>query len=157
MALADPHVTLKRATAAEARQIAELYLAARADALPYLRRIHTDESVGTWIQDILLTQTETWVAYRANLVAGFMSLNADHLDQLYVHPDYYRQGIGSMLLQKAKERSPNRLSLFTFQRNDRARTFYESHGFTVVDTDDGSRNEEQEPDVHYEWQNGQSV
>ena len=54
-------------------------------------------------------------------------------------------------LAKAKALSPGGLHLYTFQRNVRARAFYEKHGFTVFDMNDGSRNEEKEPDVRYVW------
>jgi hypothetical protein len=33
----------------------------------------------------------------------------------------------------------------------RGRAFYERHGFTVEDTNDGSRNMENEPDMTYRW------
>jgi ribosomal protein S18 acetylase RimI-like enzyme len=94
---------------------------------------------------------ETRVARLDGHVVGFLTLIGDDLDQLYLRPRYYRRGIGSLLLTKAKERSAERLRLFTFQRNERARAFYEAHGFRIVNLNDGSRNEEGEPDVLYEW------
>ncbi|WP_298279395.1 hypothetical protein [uncultured Bradyrhizobium sp.] len=45
----------------------------------------------------------------------------------------------------------DRRQLWTFQRNARARRFYEARGFVAVEQTDGSRNEEQEPDVRYLW------
>ncbi|GHD97675.1 hypothetical protein GCM10010339_00960 [Streptomyces alanosinicus] len=51
----------------------------------------------------------------------------------------------------AKERSPGGLSLWTFQVNKPAHRFYERHGFTAVESTDGSGNEEREPDVRYVW------
>lgn len=50
-----------------------------------------------------------------------------------------------------KEASRGELSLYTFQRNSAARAFYEGHGFVAEAYDDGSRNEEKEPDVLYRW------
>jgi GNAT superfamily N-acetyltransferase len=81
-----------------------------------------------------------------------MALDREDLDQLYLKPGHYRRGIGSQLMAKAKERSPRRLHLFCFQRNLRARAFYESHGFVIADLNDGSRNVEGEPDILYVWQ-----
>ncbi|MYU47846.1 GNAT family N-acetyltransferase, partial [Streptomyces sp. SID7803] len=46
---------------------------------------------------------------------------------------------------------PEGLALYAFQRNAAARAFYERHGFIAVAFDDGSRNEEKEPDVRYRW------
>jgi hypothetical protein len=38
-----------------------------------------------------------------------------------------------------------------FQRNIRARRFYESRGFHLVEETDGAANEEREPDARYRW------
>lgn len=43
------------------------------------------------------------------------------------------------------------MSLHVFAKNEGARHFYERLGFTAVEESDGSRNEEREPDVRYEW------
>ncbi len=142
---------LRLATAADALEIAEVFLAARRDALPYLPHLHSDDETRHWIGAVVLRHSEVWAAELDGVIAGFLSVAGDHLDHLYVRPGYYRQGIGDRLLTKAKEISPQRLQLFTFQRNSRARAFYETRGFVPVDFNDGSRNEEGEPDVLYEW------
>jgi GNAT superfamily N-acetyltransferase len=147
---------LQRSTEDDAEEIANLYLASRADALPYLCRVHTDQEICAWIHHVMLKQGETWVARRNGLIVGFMTLIGDDLDQLYVLPGFYRSGVGLRLLNKAKERSPGRLRLFTFQRNKRARAFYEANGFKSIGVNDGSRNEEGEPDIHFEWTSVQS-
>jgi GNAT superfamily N-acetyltransferase len=144
-------VRILRAVAADAEEIGDVYLRARSDALPFLPRIHTDEQVRAWIADVLLLRCRVWVARREEPIVGFLALNKDELEQLYVLPCYYRQGVGSTLLEVAKVVSAQRLCLYTFQKNKRARAFYESRGFRTVDCSDGSRNEEREPDVQYEW------
>jgi hypothetical protein len=53
--------------------------------------------------------------------------------------------------------SPRRLQLFTFQRNERARAFYEARGFVAIGASDGSGNEEGEPDLLYEWVQGREA
>jgi SAM-dependent methyltransferase len=72
-------------------------------------------------------------------------------DQLYIRPGWWGQGIGSRLVELAKARSPGGLTLWTFQVNDRARRFYEHHEFVELFRTDGSRNEEQQPDVRFGW------
>jgi ribosomal protein S18 acetylase RimI-like enzyme len=84
-------------------------------------------------------------------IVGMMALNGTHLDHLYLSPGEYRRGIGTKLLVKAKQRSPQFLSLYAFQMNQRARAFYERHGFAAVEFGDGSGNEAGEPDILYEW------
>jgi GNAT superfamily N-acetyltransferase len=149
--LRDDALMIERAAVADSAEIAALYLASRSDALPYLRRVHSDDAVRAWIATILLPRETSWVARREGTILGFMTLDGEELDQLYLLPGHYRQGVGSRLLAKAKALSPLRLSLFTFQRNQRARAFYEAHGFQIVEMSDGSGNEEGEPDILYEW------
>lgn len=143
--------TLRPAQPADASAIADLYLAARAAALPYLRRAHSGGETRRWIAEIMVARCSVWVAVQAGGIVGFLALDAEHVDQLYVRPGFQRRAIGSRLLDLANARSPGRLRLFTFQRNLAARAFYEAHGFRIVDMNDGARNEEQEPDVLYAW------
>jgi hypothetical protein len=58
--------------------------------------------------------------------------------------------VGSDLLQIAQGAFPL-LNLWTFQRNLRARRFYEVNGFVAVRETDGAGSEEKEPDVLYRW------
>ena len=136
---------------ADAAEIADLYVRSRADALPFLRRVHSDEAVRGWIRNAIRVRPEVWVARAAGRIVGFLMLDGEELEQLYLLPGHYRRGIGSSLLAKAKQRSPTRLHLYAFARNTRARAFYEARDFRVTGSSDGSRNEESEPDVRYEW------
>jgi ribosomal protein S18 acetylase RimI-like enzyme len=68
-----------------------------------------------------------------------------------VAPDRLAAGIGRRLLERAKERSPEGLTLYTFQVNDRARRFYERNGFVAEAYGDGTGNEEHQADVRYSW------
>ena len=68
---------------------------------------------------------------------------------LYVRVDAIGQGIGTLLLDWAKAQSGGRLWLYTFERNARARRFYESSGFTI--TDRGFEEDWQLADIKYEW------
>ena len=98
-----------------------------------------------------LNQGSVWVARRKGGIVGFLALDGDHVDQLYLRPGFYRAGIGSRLLAVAMAASPEGLNLYTFQCNARARAFYEAHGFQTLRFGDGSETEEGEPDVLYAW------
>ena len=81
-----------------------------------------------------------------------MLINGKSLDDLYVAPDWRGLGFGSALLPKAKTVSPRRLVLWTFQRNQCARAFYESRGFrSIAQTEGKTRRTNQ--NVQYEWRN----
>ncbi|MFF1926002.1 GNAT family N-acetyltransferase [Streptomyces sp. NPDC058221] len=149
-------VRLREARAQDATPLTRLFLASRAAAMPYLPRVHSDEATLDWMTHVVLPGTDVWVAELheegvGQEIAGFVSVDGEELEQLYLSPGVWGRGIGSRLLAKAKEHSPERLALYAFQRNAGARAFYERHGFTAAEFNDGSRNEEGEPDVRYRW------
>jgi ribosomal protein S18 acetylase RimI-like enzyme len=112
---------------------------------------HTDAQVRDWIRDVVIPGRETWAAVAGDLVVGMMVLDGAELDQLYIAPGWTGRGIGSRMVELAKELRPGGLALFTFQVNQGARRFYERHGFLLIDESEGSRNEERQPDVRYAW------
>jgi GNAT superfamily N-acetyltransferase len=144
-------IAIEEPEAGDARAIAEIHLVARREAMPYLRRPHTDDETREWFARIVGDRRAAWWVARAGPeVVAYMLIDGEHLDHLYVGPSWQRRGVGLSLLNKAKALSPRRLGLWTFQRNANARAFYEAHGFRAVARTDG-RNEENEPDVKYEW------
>ncbi len=130
-------------------EIGEIFLAASKQTLSFLPKTHTDDQARRWICDVVLPTTTVWVAETDCEVAGFFSLNGEKLEHLYVHPDHQSVKVGSTLLDQARVLSPDRLQLYTFARNQGARRFYERHGFRAIAF--GQDNEENEPDVLYEW------
>ena len=144
-------VQIRRAETSDIADVAELFIASQADAVPFLRKLHGDQDTRAFIANQVFTQCEVWVAVEGTRIVGMMALNGTHLDHLYLLPGYYRRGIGTKLLFKAKQRSPEFLSLYAFQMNERARAFYEHHGFAAVEFGDGSANEAREPDILDEW------
>jgi GNAT superfamily N-acetyltransferase len=119
--------------------------------MPFLPDLHSDEETREWIRDVVLVRDEVWVAAAGERVDGFLAMNGDVLDHLYVAPRLHGGGVGSALLAKAKQLRPEGFKLWVFQRNTQARGFYEARGMRVVETTYGSGNEEQEPDAVYEW------
>lgn len=120
------------------------------DRMPYIPRLHTpDEDLGYLTG--LLDEHEVWVADDGDGVLGFAALSPDTLLQLHVSPGEQSKGIGSRLLDRAKELRPAGFTLWVFQANDGARRFYERHGLELVQETDGAGNEEQQPDAQYAW------
>jgi ribosomal protein S18 acetylase RimI-like enzyme len=148
----DEETRIRVADAADAAAIARIHLDSRAATMPYLppqQRSH--DEVTAWIRDIVLRRCRTWVAVRDAEIVGYAALDGDLLDDLYLRPNLRRQGIGTLLLDEVRRHSPDGVSLYVFQQNTRARAFYERHGFTVLDTNDGSRNMEHLPDMTLRW------
>jgi GNAT superfamily N-acetyltransferase len=143
-------VAIRRAVPADARAAADVYLAAFKATYDF-PLAHSDDQVRGWIRDQVVPRSEAWVADDDGRVVAILVLDDAGIDQLYVEPGWQGRGIGSRLVELAKSRRPAGLALYTFQVNDRARRFYEHHGFAVAALGDGSANEERQPDVRYEW------
>ncbi|RUM23602.1 GNAT family N-acetyltransferase [Rhizobium vallis] len=118
--------------------------------LPWLADLHTpEEEEQYWRMHLLPNCTILGAAIGIRLV-GVIAYGDDWIEQLYVLPDFQGMGIGSLLLDSAKDEM-DEIRLWTFQRNIGARAFYERHGFTAEEETDGLDNEEKEPDVLYHW------
>jgi len=113
--------------------------------------LHSFDEHLAFLRAKLLKENKVFLAIdkRTDTVVGVMALNDSQLNQLYIHSNYQRMGVGSRLLNMAKELSPGKLQLFTFEVNKKAQTFYEKHNFKVIGR--GFENEENLPDVRYEW------
>jgi ribosomal protein S18 acetylase RimI-like enzyme len=85
-------------------------------------------------------------------VIGFMATTPEVISQLYVDVSHQHEGIGSMLVNMAKQQSKGRLRLFTFKVNKAAQRFYERHGFRVIR--EGFEKDWQLEDLEYEWSAG---
>ncbi len=114
---------------------------------------HTLDDAKAFFRSHVLAQCEVWVAVDSSMLLGLLALQAPWIRQFAVFPEYQRCGVGEALLGKARERSPGGLQLFTFQRNQPARAFYEKHGFAPV-AFGVSPAPEMEPDVEYRWHPG---
>jgi GNAT superfamily N-acetyltransferase len=125
-------------------------LRASYDRMPYVPRLHTPEEDAAYVGRIT-AEHEGWVAEEDGRVVGFAVVSEDELVQIHVDASRQNRGIGTALFQRALERRPAGFMLWTFQKNEGARRFYERHGCRVVQLTDGAQNEEREPDVQYEW------
>ncbi|HEY7070678.1 MAG TPA: GNAT family N-acetyltransferase [Acidimicrobiales bacterium] len=147
-------ISVRKGTPADAAAAAEVWLRSREAARPAIPApVHSDDDVRHHFRTTIAEERELWVAVEATgEVVGLLVLDGAGVDQLYVDPRWWSQGIGSQLLALAKQQRPDGLWLWTFQANTGARRFYERHGFVAVEETDGSGNEEQAPDVRYAWE-----
>jgi len=98
----------------------------------------------------VIVNNKIWVVVADKQVVAFIAMKNEFIDQLYIHPEYWRRGIGNRLLTFAKEQSPEHVWLFTLQVNVVARAFYEKNGF-VAEKFGVSPPPESAPDVEYHW------
>lgn len=133
----------------DADAVAHVLRASFDDRLPWLRGRYTPDQDRQFVKEHLFPSCEIWGAFGPGLV-GVIAFQPSWLDQLYVLPERQGEGIGKALLDVTKKANTE-LSLWTFQRNASARSFYERNGFVAIEQTDGQRNEEREPDVLYQW------
>jgi ribosomal protein S18 acetylase RimI-like enzyme len=119
--------------------------------MTYLPPIPTLAEYRRFVRDVLMPNQEVWVAEEDGRLVGWASVTDGSLEHIYVDPDVQNQGIGTAMLARVRELMPDGFSLWTFQKNEGARRFYERHGFRAVEFTDGSGNMEREPDVRFEW------
>jgi putative acetyltransferase len=103
-----------------------------------------------YFQKQIVRNNQIWVVESRSYPVGFMAMNKDFVDQLYIDPEHQRRGIGKSLLNLARELSPEHVWLYTLQVNAGAREFYEKNGF-VAEKFGISPPPESEPDVEYHW------
>jgi GNAT superfamily N-acetyltransferase len=129
---------------------AQVHRIAFDQAMPWLVGLHTPDQDRWFYREHLFATCRLWGRFDDDVLNGIIAFREGWIEQLYVLPAAQGRGVGSELLEVAK-RASDRLELWTFQRNARARRFYEARGFTPVEQTDGARNEEREPDARYLW------
>ncbi len=143
-------IVLNRLTLDDMDQVARVHRAAFDERLPWLAGLHTPAEDRAYFRGPVFADCEVWGALDEALI-GFIAFREGWIDQLYVLPGEQGKGVGAALLGVAKAASAS-LLLWTFQKNARARRFYESHGFLAIEETDGAGNEEREPDLLYRWE-----
>lgn len=114
-----------------------------------MREIWTDD-LG-FFRGTIAAENEIWVAVDGETIVAFLALNGSLLNYLYVDPPSQGCGVGTRLMSKAQELSPDGFTLFTHQRNAKARAYYEHRGLRAV-AFGISAPPENEPDVKYAWE-----
>lgn len=143
---------LRPAATADLPALAELFLRARAAAVPAMPPgIHSDTEVRAWVGGWDLVAWDVWVAEAGGRPQGFAVVAGDWLHSLYVAPEAAGQGIGGTLLDLVKGLRPGGFCLWVFESNLPARAFYEHRGLVSLERTDGSANEERAPDIRMAW------
>lgn len=145
---------LREATLQDAPDIVRVLRGSRLRFMPYAPPVHSESEDLHWVRHSLIPTGGVTVACSDGQVVGMLAVHhaedAGWIDQLYVDPRHCGRGIGTQLLAFALSSLRRPVRLYTFQENACARAFYEAHGFGPIAFGDGSRNEEQCPDVLYE-------
>lgn len=140
-------IVLRPARGSDAGAIARVLRAALA-SFDWMPMVHTPDEDLAFIAGTVLARQRVTVAGVDEAIVGFIAVNGEWVEQLYLDPDWTGRGIGSRLLTQAVARMPV-VKLYCFQSNVAARRFYERHGFRVDALRGGTNNEEGLPDILY--------
>lgn len=78
----------------------------------------------------LLLQATVYVYEKNQEIQGFIGLNDEYVEGIFVSGEMQSQGIGKILLNYAKDKR-NKLHLNVYQKNARAISFYKREGFEI--------------------------
>lgn len=74
-----------------------------------------------------------WIVEDGLRPIGFMGVQEQKIEMLFLHPDYFRKGLGKELVQRAFDELGVE---FVDEQNPAARMFYERMGFKVFKRDE---------------------
>ena len=78
----------------------------------------------------LLLQAEVYVYEENQKIQGFIGLNGEYIEGIFVSDEAQSHGIGKLLLNYIKNKKP-KLSLNVYQKNIRAISFYQREKFKI--------------------------
>lgn len=79
----------------------------------------------------VLPKAEIYVYVIKEKIVGFIGLNKEYIEGIFVDENNQYRGIGTSLLNKAKE-SRNNLKLNVYKKNTNAISFYKKNGFAIT-------------------------
>lgn len=97
----------------------------------------------------MLPQAEVYVYENDNKIQGFVGLNDEYIEGIFVSDEMQAQGIGKLLLDFVKEKRM-KLHLNVYQKNIRAINFYQREDFEI--RDEGLDEATGEKDYEMIWQ-----
>lgn len=101
---------------------------------------YTQEQVDAWAPDFIdkekwnktLSEYYTFVAVQNDVIIGFGDIDiSGYLDGLYVHHDYLRQGVATLICSKLESKIDSDLTIITLA-SVTAKPFFEKPGYRVV-------------------------
>ena len=119
---------IRQATNADHPQLLNIWLRSVRATHHFLQESDI-EALLPQLRDIYLPAVELWVAVNTeDCPLGFIGLNENHVEMLFIEPDLRGQGIGRALLDHANS-SRSKMSVDVNEQNPEAVGFYLHYGF----------------------------
>lgn len=91
----------------------------------------------------MLPLANIYVYYHDDKIVGFIGLDGNHIEGVFIDPKYQSHGFGKQLLDYAKEISST-LTLNVYDKNMRAKSFYLRENFKIIEESIDSGTNEKE-------------
>ena len=126
---------IRKAEAKDLSRIAEILVFTK--RIKYRSIFHNDEYSFNELQVVKLVEEygnskaldNIWV-YDDGIVKGMIHVEGGEIVELYVDYFFWKEGIGSKLVEFAKEKFDSKF-VWTLEKNEDAIRFYEAHGFKL--------------------------
>ena len=131
---------IRRFQAHDLSAVLQIWLDANRDAHRFVPADHWTDHFEAVAAALPLAEVFVHVDEDTDRIDGFIGLDEDHIEGLFVEKGRRSRGIGRQLLDHAKGRS-TQLSLCVYRKNDKALSLYRRERFVVqsegVDPDTG--------------------
>ena len=114
---------------ADINSVAEIWLDANRKAHAFIPASYWERNFASVKE--MLPQAEVYVYETDQGIQGFLGLNGEYIEGIFVSEEAQSRGIGKLLLNHAKGRKPA-LRLNAYQKNVRAIRFYQREGFQIL-------------------------
>ena len=113
---------------ADINRVAEIWLDTNRKAHAFIPASYWERNFASVKE--MLPQAEVYVYETDQGIQGFLGLNGEYIEGIFVSEQTQSRGIGKCLLDCAKDRKPA-LRLNVYQKNTRAIRFYQREGFQI--------------------------
>lgn len=141
---------LTKPTSAELNRISNIWLTSNIEAHDFIPRSYWEKNYPMVLQQ--LAEADIITAYDNDKIVGFMGLDKNYIEGIFVESNHLHQGFGKSLIEHAKT-THSVLNLSVYGKNQSAIEFYLAQGFTK--SSDGIDSNTGEPEIQMVWQKNQ--
>ena len=114
---------------ADINKVTDIWLYTNVTAHSFISSQYWQNNFGL-VKELLL-QATVYVYEQNQEIQGFIGLNEEYIEGIFVSNEMQSHGIGKALLNYTKKNKRNKLFLNVYQKNIRAIAFYQREGFEI--------------------------
>lgn len=138
---------IRKAKEAELDRLIEIWLESSFQAHDFIDQEYWEENREV-MRNLYLPLSENFVVIEGT-IKGFLSMMGKEIAALFILPSEQGIGFGKALMQYAQEKN-NEIYLNVYAQNERAKAFYQSRGFQMVEESLDAATNEIEYRMHWE-------